>query len=129
MATLHLNLKRKWFDMIAKGEKTEEYRDIKETILRLIIDKNKASSEEALVFCNSCKKKSANALNRSIGYFSNNGKKFDTITFSNGYRKGRDQFVIELKGIKIDTGKASWGASVGVFYIVLELGRIIEKNY
>jgi len=26
---LHLNLKKKWFDMIAKGIKTEEYRDIK----------------------------------------------------------------------------------------------------
>lgn len=29
MKTLHLNLKKKWFDMIASGEKTEEYREIK----------------------------------------------------------------------------------------------------
>jgi len=29
MKMLHLNLKKKWFDMIAKGIKTEEYRDIK----------------------------------------------------------------------------------------------------
>lgn len=27
--TLHLNLKKKWFDMILSGEKTEEYREIK----------------------------------------------------------------------------------------------------
>jgi len=26
---LHLTLKRKWFDLIATGEKTEEYREIK----------------------------------------------------------------------------------------------------
>ena len=26
---LHLTLKRKWYDMIASGEKTEEYREIK----------------------------------------------------------------------------------------------------
>lgn len=26
---LHLTLKKKWFDMILSGEKTEEYRDIK----------------------------------------------------------------------------------------------------
>ncbi len=26
---LHLNLKRKWYDMISSGEKTEEYREIK----------------------------------------------------------------------------------------------------
>jgi len=29
MNILHLNLKKKWFDMIASGEKKEEYREIK----------------------------------------------------------------------------------------------------
>ena len=29
MTILHLTLKRKWFDMIASGEKREEYREIK----------------------------------------------------------------------------------------------------
>lgn len=29
MKVLHLVLKRKWYDMIASGEKIEEYRDIK----------------------------------------------------------------------------------------------------
>ena len=29
MNTLHLIIKKKWFDMILSGEKTEEYRDIK----------------------------------------------------------------------------------------------------
>ena len=29
MSTLHLTLKKQWFDMILSGEKTEEYRDIK----------------------------------------------------------------------------------------------------
>ena len=29
MNTLHLTLKKKWFDMILSDEKTEEYRDIK----------------------------------------------------------------------------------------------------
>lgn len=28
MRVLHLNLKKKWFDMILSGEKKEEYRDI-----------------------------------------------------------------------------------------------------
>lgn len=30
MATLHLTLKRKWFDLILSGEKKEEYREIKQ---------------------------------------------------------------------------------------------------
>ena len=29
MNILHLNLKKKWFEMIARGEKREEYREIK----------------------------------------------------------------------------------------------------
>lgn len=29
MKVLHLTLKKQWFDMIASGEKTEEYREIK----------------------------------------------------------------------------------------------------
>ena len=29
MNTLHLTIKKKWFDMILSGVKTEEYRDIK----------------------------------------------------------------------------------------------------
>lgn len=29
METLHLNLKKKWFDMILSGEKKEEYREVK----------------------------------------------------------------------------------------------------
>lgn len=29
MATLHLTLKKKWFDLIKSGQKTEEYREIK----------------------------------------------------------------------------------------------------
>ena len=29
MKVLHLTLKKKWYDMIASGEKTEEYREIK----------------------------------------------------------------------------------------------------
>lgn len=29
MKILHLTLKKKWFDMIASGHKTEEYREIK----------------------------------------------------------------------------------------------------
>lgn len=29
MATLHLTLKKKWFNLIKSGQKTEEYREIK----------------------------------------------------------------------------------------------------
>ena len=51
---------------------------------------------------------------------------FDTVTFSNGYAKNRDQFVIELKTIEINTGEMVWGAELDRKYFVLKLGKIIN---
>ena len=53
---------------------------------------------------------------------------FDTITFSNGYRKDRDQFVIEHLSTEIKTGNPEWGAENGKEYFVLGLGKIISSN-
>ena len=89
MKTLHLNLKRKWFDMILSGEKKEEYRDIKPYWTKR--------------FNNFC---------------------FETITFSNGYSKNRDQFEIEVFGLSIKTGLKKWGAEKDKLYFVLILGNI-----
>jgi len=41
MLTLHLNLHRKWFDMILKGDKKEEYRIISEYWLKRLINAKK----------------------------------------------------------------------------------------
>lgn len=38
MATLHLNLTRRWFDMVQSGEKREEYRDLTPFWKKRIID-------------------------------------------------------------------------------------------
>ena len=46
MKKLHLNLKRKWFDMILSGEKKEEYREFKKYwIDRLTEDKSYCAME------------------------------------------------------------------------------------
>lgn len=96
--TLHLNLKRKWFDMILSGEKKEEYRELKPYW----------SKRFASMLCD----------------FSLSG--YTSITFSNGYSKDRDQFTIELKGIFIREGKEEWGAEKGKKYFVLELGQVLK---
>lgn len=36
---LHLTIKKKWFDMILSGDKTEEYREIKEYWNKRLIDR------------------------------------------------------------------------------------------
>lgn len=38
--TLYLSLKAKWYDMIESGEKTEEYREIKEYWYKRLTNKN-----------------------------------------------------------------------------------------
>jgi len=92
MKTLHLTLKRKWFDMIKSGEKKEEYREIKPFWTKRF-NNIRCSSEPT-----------------------------KTVTFSNGYHKDRDQFVIELKAIYIRHGRLDWGAEEDTNYFVLKLG-------
>lgn len=99
--TLHLNLHRKWFDMILYGEKKQEYREITEFWRKRLVDYYIQGDLNKPVF-----------------------KRFDTITFSNGYAKNRDQFKIELKGIEVGFGIEEHGAENGKEYFVLNLGDI-----
>lgn len=120
MKTLNLNLKRKWFDMIVSGEKKEEYREIKPYIISLLTQEGKKKDVKELASI------SPNLYRNIIEKYI---KQFDTITFSNGYRKDRRQFVIELKGVKVRQGLEEWGAEKGKLYYVIELGDVIKKNF
>lgn len=98
---LHLNLKAKWFEMIASGEKKEEYREIKPY------------------------------WNKRFGsYIRIKGKNYHptdvTICFSNGYHKNAPRVYMECTGLKQSPGKKEWGAEVGEWYHVLLLGQIIK---
>lgn len=96
MKTLHLNLHKKWFDMIASGEKKEEYRELS--------DYWKVRMKKVRL------------------------ENIKTITFSNGYRRGRKQMVVSLKYISIRTGLKEWGAEEAEVYFVLHLGNILNSN-
>lgn len=97
--TLHLTLKKKWFDMILSGEKKEEYREIKDYW-----------------------------DNRLKDEFHTSFKHFDTITFKNGYAKNAPELTIKLLHISVDYGLKEWGADRGVKYFVLLLGEIISTK-
>lgn len=123
---LHLNLPKKWFDMIQKGEKKEEYREIKPYwIKRLIFDPFELFKidEQMQNFMHASKTKS---LKDILQFYSCYLKDFDTIGFSNGYHKGREQFAVELKSIEIGEGKTEWGDEKGKRYFVLKLGNIVD---
>lgn len=94
--TLHLNLKKKWFDMVYSGEKKEVYLDLSEYWTKRLCDLTPPQLEEM--------------------------KRFETITFSNGYAKDRSQFEVLITDATIREGHEAWGAKKDVKYFVFELG-------
>lgn len=101
MKTLHLILKKKWFDMILSGEKKEEYRDQKQYWKNRLI-------KDGYWFTQTC-------------------KQFDTITFRNGYSKDAPAMIVQCKGISVkEQGNKNWGFEGRCF--VIELGKIISTK-
>lgn len=96
MKILHLKLKKKWFDMIASGEKKEEYRDVKAFWWSRLIEYGDFENFEVTKF-----------------------KHYDAVLFVNGYSKQAPQVLIDCKGIIISHGKPEWGAEGKQFIIKL----------
>lgn len=125
MKTLHLNLKRKWFDMYLSGEKKEEYREIKaywcsrlfenwntfkpsaQKILLEILLNNGSFRPEEFEACIDLKPKS-----------------FDVIKFKNGFARNGNpapSFKMKYHGLCTSRGCEKWGAEPGKVYFVLKL--------
>ena len=69
MEILHLTLKKKWFDLIASGKKTDEYREFKPHWENRLIDN------------------------------ADNGRKFDIVRFKNGYAADSPTMDVEFREI------------------------------
>ena len=101
--------KKKWFALILLGEKTQEYREIKQHwISRLILD-NSVHHEYS---------------ERSLHVYKN----YDAVEFKNGYGKNAPTILIELQGFSIGQGKKEWGAEQGEVYFIIHLGKIINTK-
>ena len=104
---LHLNVKKKWFDMIKSGEKKEEYRQDKlYWKIRFV--------KEGYWLTQTC-------------------KVFDVVRFKNGYGKNAPWFDVECKGISIEdisAIKPEWFGNIqdyqGLRVFVIRLGHIIN---
>jgi hypothetical protein len=101
MKLLHLTLKKKWFDMVASGEKKEEYREINNYWIRRLNKNGMAGDDEF--------------------------KDFDCVKFRNGYSKNAPTIVCEFEEIEISKGRSEWGAESGKEYFVIKLGSIIKE--
>jgi len=103
---LHLNVKSKWFDMIACGEKTEEYRELK------LYWTKKFTSFNWFLGCHGIKESPSYKFGIDIKGTIYNPKDV-IICFSNGYSKNRRQIFVECEGVELrDKGKCreDWGA-------------------
>ena len=127
MKTLHLNLTRKWFDMIRSGEKKEEYRNI--------------TAYWASRLFENFKSETPNAKNILLQILLNNGefrpeefescidlvpKKFNMVEFKNGFaRNGKPApcFIRKFHNISTGRGIEKWGAAPGVKYFIIKSGE------
>lgn len=110
---LHLNLKKKWFDLIDKGIKKEEYREIKPYWEKRLIDYKALKDNYQAI-----------ALKRyMLGIWTDVCKAFPKgythVLIRYGYTK---QFIIFTIGeIKFGIGNPDWGApSDSVFIITFD---------
>lgn len=103
-STLHLTLKKQWFEMIKSGEKKEEYRDITPFWTKRLC----AFNEEEGVY--------------EIYHFND-------VEFTLGYPKKDDEgkrIKFKIDTITIGLGKPEWGAEEGINYFVIRLGDEIR---
>jgi hypothetical protein len=105
---LKLTLSRKWFEMIASGEKKEEYRELKPYWHRRLSNH----------WCKAEKAKGNGGL-----------KSFSMVRFRNGYQSDSPTMEVEIEFISNGVGKEEWGAPKEPVYII-KLGKILSiKNY
>lgn len=122
MKTLDLVLKKKWYDMIASGEKTEEYREIKPYWISRFC--YKASPSFPIPWVSMV----INAQNpvylwEALKMRTMVLRGFTHVTFHLGYAKDRPSMTFAIKEIVIDEGKEEWGALFGKTYFVIKLGE------
>lgn len=112
MKVLHLTLKKKWFDMIASGEKKEEYREVKPYwISRLVKEFGAPHTCDDFNFDYFGLRHSMDAP-----------QAYDLVEFKNGYSKDSPTVRLEILDITIDIGqKEHWGAEYGKQYFIIKL--------
>ena len=102
---LTLPIRKKWFDMILSGEKTEEYREIKPYWTKRF--------EKVFEF------------SPWDGYPI--GGDAHEVMFRNGYGNNAPSFTA-ICTLDVSTGKEEWGAEHGKLYFVLKILEIKEVS-
>ena len=115
---LTLPIKKKWFDMIASGEKKEEYREIKEYYeIRLQNLFGAITIYPSSIFSH----KSEYELLQGEAVPEEIRKEgIQEIIFRNGYSKNSKEIKARCR-LRIGKGRPQWGASPDKQYYILEI--------
>lgn len=114
MKTLYLPLKKEWYEMIERGEKLEEYREIKPYWFQRLMEWSGGGLIDRI--------SAERVMKYPIGTFEwgPQFKDYDAVCFSCGYTKRRMTF--ECKGITIGRGRKDWGSPENKVFII-KLGK------
>lgn len=130
MKTLKLTLKKEWFDLINSGEKTEEYREIKEYWVKRLVwifrEMDYLAYDEMLSDLKNPLERH-HSLSELEKFWLIEMGTFNKVEFKNGYAKTAPTIVCEFKGIEIRTGNPKWGALENETYFVIKLGSVTER--
>lgn len=114
--TLHLVLKSKWFEMIAKGEKKEEYREIKQYYLSRF-----CTAEWKSIYPLATTK--VEDAKDALSLFP---RKYKYVVFQEGYSHNASTMRFRIKSISIGYGNRNIGAPIEPCFIIKLGGRVYE---
>ena len=120
--TLHLVLKRKWWDMIESGEKTDEYRDITSLYCsRLLIKGDWIYLKQSYIGCD--EDDIMRIVKKYAGKPHLRWQDYDAVCFHRGYTNVT--MLYEFKGTSIGYGITAWGAPIDKEVFIIKLGKRI----
>ena len=121
MKILHLVLIGKWYDMIASGEKTEEYRDLTPYWCNRLVQKYGVKFWKG-IFENNPIDTLRDKRNLGIpkGFGNYVVRDYDAVCFHRGYTNTTMTF--EYYRLDLDKGKEEWGAPKEPVFII-KLGK------
>ena len=120
--TLHLILKRKWWDMVASGEKKEEYRDANHYWAIRLLDRQYRGYSQNIDY----PKDFIDWLCFGLAHNDIAFRSYENVCFHLGYTNTTMAFRIEY--FILSMGKEEWGAEPNKYYFVSKLGERIDNG-
>lgn len=119
--TLHLVLKRKWWDMISSGEKKEEYREVCHYWAVRLLSPSYRWYSQNIDYPRDYVDWVVRKL--SLGAIAFRG--YEKVCFHLGYTNTTMTF--RIGGMDIGTRRNDWGAEPGRTYFIISLGERVAE--